>query len=52
MPAEPDQFGLLALTELIEKGDVRVHVDQTFPLEDVTKAHDVGRVTGKLVLTV
>ncbi|WP_410600129.1 NADP-dependent oxidoreductase [Amycolatopsis sp. lyj-90] len=55
MLAEPDQLGLLALTELIEKGELRVHVEQTFPLEDVAKAHEVGeggRVTGKLVLTV
>ncbi|WP_410655680.1 NADP-dependent oxidoreductase [Amycolatopsis sp. lyj-112] len=55
MLAEPDQIGLLALTDLIEKGELRVHVDQTFPLEDVAKAHEVGeggRVTGKLVLTV
>ncbi|RSN23687.1 NADPH:quinone reductase [Amycolatopsis sp. WAC 01416] len=54
MLAEPDEIGLLALTGLIEKGELRVHVDQTFPLEDVTKAHEVGeggRVTGKLVLT-
>ncbi|EMD25430.1 NADP-dependent oxidoreductase [Amycolatopsis azurea] len=55
MLAEPDQLGLLALTELIEKGELRVHVEQTFPLADVAKAHEVGeggRVTGKLVLTV
>ncbi|MFD5249138.1 NADP-dependent oxidoreductase [Amycolatopsis sp. NPDC058340] len=55
MLAEPDEIGLLALTGLIEKGELRVHVEQTFPLEDVAKAHEVGeggRVTGKLVLTV
>ncbi|WP_410648116.1 NADP-dependent oxidoreductase [Amycolatopsis sp. cmx-4-54] len=54
MLAEPDEIGLLALTNLIEKGELRVHVDQTFPLEDVAKAHETGeggRVTGKLVLT-
>jgi NADPH:quinone reductase-like Zn-dependent oxidoreductase len=51
---EPDQLGLYGLTALIEAGKLRVHVDQTFPLEDVAKAHELGeagRVTGKLVLT-
>ena len=52
---EPDRIGLNALVELIEAGKLRVHVEQTFPLEDVGKAHELGesgRVTGKLVLTV
>ncbi|WIX81449.1 NADP-dependent oxidoreductase [Amycolatopsis carbonis] len=52
---EPDRVGLLGLVELVEAGQLKVHVDQTFPLEDAAKAHEVGeggRVTGKLVLTV
>ncbi|WP_326566607.1 NADP-dependent oxidoreductase [Amycolatopsis rhabdoformis] len=52
---EPDRIGLLGLVELIEAGQLKVHVDQTFALEDAAKAHEVGeagRVTGKLVLTV
>ncbi|MEV0074609.1 MULTISPECIES: NADP-dependent oxidoreductase [unclassified Amycolatopsis] len=52
---EPDRVGLLGLVELVEAGRLKVHVDQTFPLEDAAKAHEVGeggRVTGKLVLTV
>ena len=52
---EPDQIGLNGLVALIEEGRLRVHVEQTFPLEDAGKAHEVGesgRVTGKLVLTV
>ncbi|WP_432848217.1 NADP-dependent oxidoreductase [Amycolatopsis sp. CA-161197] len=52
---EPDRVGLLGLVELVEAGKLKVHVDQTFPLEDAAKAHEVGeggRVTGKLVLTV
>jgi NADPH:quinone reductase-like Zn-dependent oxidoreductase len=55
MLVEPDQVGLLSLVELIVAGKLRVHVEQTFPLEDVAKAHAVGeggRVIGKLVLTV
>ncbi|HKN55986.1 MAG TPA: NADP-dependent oxidoreductase [Amycolatopsis sp.] len=52
---EPDRIGLNGLVELIEAGKLRVHVEQTFPLEEVAKAHELGetgRVTGKLVLTV
>ena len=52
---EPDRVGLNGLVELIEAGKLRVHVEQTFPLEDAAKAHELGesgRVTGKLVLTV
>lgn len=52
---EPDRGGLTGLVELIEAGQLKVHVEQTFPLEDAAKAHELGesgRVTGKLVLTV
>ncbi|WP_329004335.1 NADP-dependent oxidoreductase [Kribbella sp. NBC_00709] len=52
---EPDRIGLLGLTELVEAGKLRVHVQQTFPLEHAPDAHrlgETGRVTGKLVLTV
>jgi NADPH:quinone reductase-like Zn-dependent oxidoreductase len=52
---EPDRGGLTGLVELIEAGQLKVRVEQTFPLEDVAKAHELGesgRVSGKLVLTV
>ncbi|MCU1679700.1 MAG: NADPH:quinone reductase [Amycolatopsis sp.] len=52
---EPDQVGLLGLTALVDAGHLRVHVEQTFPLEEVGKAHELGetgRLAGKLVLTV
>ncbi|WP_410618307.1 NADP-dependent oxidoreductase [Amycolatopsis sp. cmx-8-4] len=52
---EPDRGGLTGLVELIEAGQLKVRVEQTFPLEDVAKAHELGesgRVAGKLVLTV
>ncbi|EOD65257.1 NADP-dependent oxidoreductase [Amycolatopsis vancoresmycina] len=52
---EPDHGGLTGLVELIEAGQLKVRVEQTFPLEDVAKAHELGesgRVSGKLVLTV
>ncbi|MFC6158266.1 NADP-dependent oxidoreductase [Kribbella jiaozuonensis] len=52
---EPDRIGLQGLTDLVETGNLRVHVEQTFPLEHAPEAHrlgETGRVTGKLVLTV
>ncbi|WP_086841452.1 NADP-dependent oxidoreductase [Amycolatopsis kentuckyensis] len=52
---EPDRGGLTGLAELVEAGQLKVRVEQTFPLEDVAKAHELGesgRVSGKLVLTV
>ena len=54
MLVEPDRIGLLGLTQLVESGQLRVHVERTFPLEEVAEAHRVGetsRATGKLVLT-
>jgi len=52
---EPDRGGLTGLVGLIEAGRLKVRVEQTFPLEDAAKAHELGesgRVSGKLVLTV
>jgi NADPH:quinone reductase-like Zn-dependent oxidoreductase len=50
---EPDRAGLEAITALVEAGELRVHVDATFPLEDAGKAHalgEAGRTQGKIVL--
>jgi NADPH:quinone reductase-like Zn-dependent oxidoreductase len=52
---EPDRYGLEALAGLVEAGELRVHVERTFPLEDAARAHELGeagRTQGKLVLTV
>jgi NADPH:quinone reductase-like Zn-dependent oxidoreductase len=52
---EPDRGGLLALSELIEAGKLRVEVAEVLPLEDAARAHELGesgRTTGKLVLRV
>jgi NADPH:quinone reductase-like Zn-dependent oxidoreductase len=52
---EPDRAGLEALVGLVESGRLRVHVERTFPLREVPRAHELGeggRVRGKLVLTV
>jgi NADPH:quinone reductase-like Zn-dependent oxidoreductase len=50
---EPDRAGLEAITALVESGELKVHVDATFPLEDAGKAHalgETGRTQGKIVL--
>ncbi|GAA2744883.1 NADP-dependent oxidoreductase [Kitasatospora cinereorecta] len=52
---EPDHVGLEALTELVEAGLLRPHVEQELPLAEAAKAHELieGRRTkGKIVLTV
>jgi NADPH:quinone reductase-like Zn-dependent oxidoreductase len=52
---EPDRAGLEAIAALVEAGELRVHVDATFPLEDAGKAHalgETGRTQGKIVLEV
>jgi NADPH:quinone reductase-like Zn-dependent oxidoreductase len=50
---EPDSSGLEKLAEWVDKGRLRVHVDEAFPLDAVVRAHrrlEAG-VKGKLVLT-
>ncbi|MGC8120039.1 NADP-dependent oxidoreductase [Marinobacter sp. VGCF2001] len=53
MTVRPDVFHLEEIAELIEDGDVRVHLEQVFPLSQVQAAHELletGHVRGKLVL--
>ncbi|WP_394616217.1 NADP-dependent oxidoreductase [Lentzea sp. JNUCC 0626] len=50
---EPDRAGLEAITALVESGELRVHVAETFPLAEAEKAHalgETGRTQGKIVL--
>jgi NADPH:quinone reductase-like Zn-dependent oxidoreductase len=52
---DPDPVGLHGLVELVVQDKLRVHVQETFPLERVVDAHRVlesGHLQGKLVLTV
>jgi NADPH:quinone reductase-like Zn-dependent oxidoreductase len=52
---EPDRYGLEELTALVERGELRPHVERTFPLAQAAAAHELGetgRTTGKLVLVV
>ena len=52
---EPDVVGLEALNALVEAGQLRPYVEQTFDLADAAEAHGVvegGHVRGKVVLVV
>ncbi len=51
----PDGPGLARLVELVERGVLRVVVEQLMPLERAAEAHaliETGRVRGKIVLSV
>jgi NADPH:quinone reductase-like Zn-dependent oxidoreductase len=53
MTVRPDALHLDEIAELIEGGDVKVHVSKAFPLAEVASAHELlesGHVRGKLVL--
>ena len=53
MTVRPDVFHLEEIAELIQDGDVRIHIDKTFSLDQVQQAHltlEGGHVRGKLVL--
>jgi NADPH:quinone reductase-like Zn-dependent oxidoreductase len=55
MFVEPDGNGLEDLAELVDQRHLRVLVAETFPLERASHAHragEMGRTTGKLVLTI
>jgi NADPH:quinone reductase-like Zn-dependent oxidoreductase len=55
MLAEPDGDGLEELARLVDDRRLRVLVAETFPLERASHAHragELGRTTGKLVLTI
>lgn len=55
MLVEPDGDGLEDLSRLVEDRRLRVLVAETFPLERASHAHragELGRTTGKLVLTI
>src|SRR3954470_14877413 len=52
---EADRAGMQAIADLVETGDLRAHIEATFPLAEAAKAHalgETGRTTGKIVLTV
>ncbi|MFI1394177.1 NADP-dependent oxidoreductase [Streptomyces sp. NPDC020681] len=52
---EPDNGGLKEIAALIEAGELRVEVETVLPLEQASKAHELGesgRTKGKIVLSV
>lgn len=52
---EPDRENLATIGRLLDNGDVRVHVDAVYGLDDIEAAlakHAEGRTRGKLVLKV
>ncbi|AMM19730.1 NADPH:quinone reductase [Frondihabitans sp. PAMC 28766] len=52
---DPDPDALRQLVDLVEKGQLLVHVHETFPFDRIADAHrllEAGHVQGKLVLTV
>lgn len=54
MIVEADQAGMRAIAELVEDGQLRAVIADTFPLAEAARAHEAGetnRTTGKLVLT-
>jgi NADPH2:quinone reductase len=55
MSVRPDGDRMERLATLLSAGQIKVNVDTTFPLQEITKAHQLlesNHVTGKLVLTV
>jgi NADPH:quinone reductase-like Zn-dependent oxidoreductase len=50
---EPDHGGLEKLSELVESGHLRVHVEHVFRFAEAAQAHQhlTGRAKGKIVLT-
>ncbi|WP_280266030.1 NADP-dependent oxidoreductase [Nocardia wallacei] len=51
---DPDPVALQGLVDLVEQGKLRVHVQATFPFEQIADAHRLierGHVQGKVVLT-
>jgi NADPH:quinone reductase-like Zn-dependent oxidoreductase len=52
---EPDLGGLTALVDLVERGQLRVHIDAVYDLALAAQAHthvEAGHTTGKVVLRV
>ena len=52
---EPDRAGLLAITDLVDSGGLRIEIAYVLPLADAARAHELGetnRTTGKLVLKI
>jgi NADPH:quinone reductase-like Zn-dependent oxidoreductase len=54
MLAEADRAGMIAIADLVDRGQLRPVIAGAFPLAEAAKAHEIGdggHVAGKLVLT-
>lgn len=52
---EPDAAGLQSLAQLVDSGELRVHIAERLPLADAARAlalSSQGRTSGKIILTV
>ncbi|WP_092557573.1 zinc-binding dehydrogenase [Herbiconiux ginsengi] len=52
---QADGAGMNAIADLVENGQLRAHIEATFPLAQAAQAHalgETGRTSGKIVLTV
>mmetsp|Transcript_16465 Transcript_16465/g.22853 ORF Transcript_16465/g.22853 Transcript_16465/m.22853 type:complete len:352 (+) Transcript_16465:107-1162(+) len=52
---KPSHSALDQIRDLVEKGDIKVHVDKEYPLENIREAHEYseqGRTRGKIAITV
>ncbi|WP_336659788.1 NADP-dependent oxidoreductase [Leucobacter sp. USHLN153] len=55
MLVDSSEHEMELIADLVRRGELRAHIDRTFPLRDAADAHragETGRTTGKLVLTV
>ncbi|CAL9600677.1 2-haloacrylate reductase [Streptomyces sp. enrichment culture] len=55
MLVDADHSGMRAIADLVESGQLRATIAQTFPLSEAARAHalgETGRTTGKMVLVV
>ncbi|GAB3934875.1 hypothetical protein GCM10027614_08670 [Micromonospora vulcania] len=52
---DADGPALDVVRDLVDAGQLKVHVERTYPLSELPAAHahaETGRVTGKLVITI
>lgn len=50
---EPDRLALTAITDLVDRGELRVEIDSVFPLAEAAAAHrrgETNQASGKIVL--
>lgn len=54
MLVDASESDMRSIADLVERGELRAHIDRTFPFTEAAAAHSLGetnRTTGKIVLT-